>query len=43
MYTTVKYNSRLDAVAAFRRMMQRKREWIEQTEREFELLRKDKP
>ncbi len=41
MYTAIKYNTQEDAVAAFKKMMQRKREWIKQTEKEFEQLRKD--
>lgn len=38
-YTAVKYSTREEAVAAFRRMVQRKKEWMENTEKEFELYR----
>ena len=38
MYTKVNYNSKEEAVAAFRRMVQRKREWVEQAEKELEEL-----
>lgn len=41
MYTAVRYDTREDAVAAFKKMIQRKREWIKNTEKEFEQLRKD--
>lgn len=40
-YTAVKYSTREEAVAAFRRMVQRKKEWMENTEKEFERLRKE--
>ncbi len=40
MYTAIKYNTREDVVAAFKKMMQRKREWVEKTEKEFAQLRK---
>ena len=33
MYTAIKYNTREDVVAAFKKMMQRKREWVDKTER----------
>ena len=38
MYTKVKYNNREEAVAAFRRMVQRKRERVTQAEKELEEL-----
>jgi len=38
MYTKVKYKNREDAIAAFRRMVQRKREWVAQAEKELEEL-----
>lgn len=38
-YTAVKYKTRDDAVNAVKKMMQRKREWIERTEKEFRELR----
>ena len=39
-YETVKYRNREEAAEALRKMMQRKREWVEKTEREFEVLAK---
>ena len=43
MYTKVNYNCKEEAVAAFRRMVQRKREWVAQAEKELdELSRKRK-
>ena len=39
MYKNVKYNNRNEALAAFKKMVQRKKEWIEKTEREFSILR----
>lgn len=39
MYKAVKYNNREEALAAFRKMMERKREWVEKTEQEFSQLR----
>ncbi len=42
MYTAIRYDNRNAAVAAFKKMMQRKREWIEKTEKEFEQLRQEK-
>ncbi len=41
MYTAVRYDTQEDAVAAFKKMIQRKREWIKNTEKELEQLRKD--
>lgn len=38
MYTKVKYNNREEAAAAFKRMVQRKREWVVQAEKELEEL-----
>lgn len=38
MYTKVKYKNREEAIAAFRRMVQRKREWVAQAEKELEEL-----
>ena len=38
MYTKVKYKNREEAIAAFRRMVQRKREWVAQAEKESEEL-----
>lgn len=35
----VKYNSREEAITAFRKMKQRKKEWLEQTDYEFKLMR----
>lgn len=35
----IKYNSKEEAIAAFRKMKQRKKEWLEQTDREFKLIR----
>lgn len=40
MYTKVKYNSREEAVAAFKKMVQRKYEWVKQAEKELEELSK---
>jgi hypothetical protein len=39
MYKTVKYNSSAEALEAFRKMVERKKVWIEQTERDFMSLR----
>lgn len=39
MYKAVKYNNRNEALAALRRMMERKKKWIEKTEQEFTMLR----
>lgn len=39
-YTAIKYATQKDALAAFKLMMRRKREWVENTEREFEKLRR---
>ena len=38
MYTKVKDKIREEAIAAFRRMVQRKREWVAQAEKELEEL-----
>ena len=38
MYTKVNYKSKEEAVAAFRRMVQRKREWVAQAEKELDEL-----
>jgi len=38
MYTKVKYKTKEEAVAAFKRMVQRKREWVAQAEKELEEL-----
>lgn len=35
----IKYNSKEEAIAAFRNMKQRKKEWLEQTDRELKLIR----
>ena len=40
MYTKVKYNNREEAVAAFKKMVQRKYEWVKQAEKELEELSK---
>ena len=40
MFKAVKYNSRKEALAAFRKMVERKKEWVERTEQEFAMLRK---
>lgn len=39
MYKTVKYNSSAEALEAFRKMVERKKAWIEQTEHDFTFLR----
>ena len=36
MYKKVVYKSREDAIAAFNKMVQRKREWVSQAEKELE-------
>ncbi len=38
MYKRVIYNNREDAVAAFKKMVQRKREWVKQAEKELDDL-----
>lgn len=38
MYKKVIYNTREEAIAAFQKMVQRKREWIAQAENELEEL-----
>ena len=40
-YETVKYRNHDEAAEALRKMMKRKREWVEKTEHEFEELAKD--
>lgn len=39
MYKAVKYHNREEALAAFQKMLNRKREWVEKTEQEFSHLR----
>ena len=39
MFKAVKYNSRKEALAAFQKMIERKKDWVERTEHEFTLLR----
>ena len=39
MYKAVKYENRNEALAAFRKMVERKKEWIKKTEQEFYMLR----
>ena len=39
-YKTVKYSNREEAAEALRKMIERKREWVEKTEQEFEELAK---
>lgn len=38
-YNAVKYNNREEAMAAFIRMRNRKREWLKKTEEELQQLR----
>ena len=38
MYKKVIYNTREEAIAAFQKMVQRKREWVAQAENELEEL-----
>ena len=38
MYKKVVYNSKEDAMTAFKKMVQRKREWVAQAEKELEEL-----
>ena len=38
MYKKVIYKNREDAVAAFKKMVQRKREWVKQAEKELDDL-----
>lgn len=40
-YEAVKYNSREEAVAALRRMVQRKKEWEKKVQEEFVIARKE--
>lgn len=35
----IKYHNREEAIAAFRKMKQRKKEWLEQTDKEFKQAR----
>ena len=35
----IQYKNRDEAIAAFRKMKQRKKEWLEQTDREFKQIR----
>lgn len=35
----IKYKTREEAIAAFRKMKQRKKEWLDQTDRDFKLMR----
>ena len=35
----IKYNSKEETIAAFRKMKQRKKEWLEQTDQELKLIR----
>ena len=37
-YEAINYNSRSEALAAFRKMVERKKQWVEKTEKEFEQL-----
>lgn len=39
MYKAIKYDNRNEALAAFRKMVERKKEWIKKTEQEFNSLR----
>ena len=39
MDKAIKYKNREEAIAAFRKMIERKRIWVEQTEQEFAQLR----
>lgn len=39
MYKAIKYNSKEEVLAAYRRMIERKRKWIEETEQELARLR----
>jgi len=40
MYKAIKYNTKEQALAAYRKMQERKRKWVEETEKEFLELRK---
>jgi hypothetical protein len=42
MGKAIKYKNREEAIAAFRKMIERKRIWVEQTEQEFAQLRQQK-
>lgn len=37
-YEAISYSNRNEAIAAFRKMIERKKQWIEKTEKEFEQL-----
>ena len=37
-YEAINYNNRNEALAAFRKMIERKKQWVEKTEKEFEQL-----
>ena len=37
-YEAINYSNRNEALAAFRRMIERKKQWVEKTEKEFEQL-----
>ena len=37
-YQAIKYKSKDEAIAAFRKMIERKKQWMEKTEKEFEQL-----
>ena len=37
-YEAINYKNRNEALAAFRKMIERKKEWVEKTEKEFEQL-----
>lgn len=39
MYKAVRYSDRSEALAALHKMVERKKEWIEQTEQEFAMFR----
>ena len=37
-YEAVRYNNQGEALAAFRNMIERKKQWVEKTEKQFEQL-----
>ena len=39
MYKAVKYNNKSEALTALRKMVERKKEWVEKTEQELAMLR----
>jgi hypothetical protein len=39
MYKAIEYNSKEEVLAAYRKMIERKRKWIEETEQELARLR----